>query len=306
MLRGVFITAGLLAGVVGGDARAATEAAVLAARIATVAPITSEVRPFGREDAAAQRQAARLTALQSVRPLARPVHMIRYPVNVIAGAPPLRPAIRPNFIPDTRWGSTNTARMWTRATMAAVATHGLDTQVPRDIAAWCPAYAQNSPTLRRAFWVGMMSALTKYESTHNPNAVGGGGLWYGLLQILPATARGYGCRATTGAALKDPIANLACAARIMGHTVARDRAVAVQDGRWRGVAADWGPMSNRAKIAEMSAWTRKQDYCVVQTRPRPMLRPESRVVENAGAPRPVLRDLSPTISTMDTVTSAPD
>ena len=230
-------------------------------------------RPFSREDANAARVAADAARLTSFRPVARPDYMIRYPVTVIKGAPGVRPQVRPNFVPQTRWGKTSTASAWARATMSAVAAQGLDSVVPRDIESWCPAYADNSPTLRRAFWVGMMSALSKHESTHNPQAVGGGGLWYGLLQILPATARGYGCRATTGEGLKNPIDNLSCAARIMGRTVKRDRAVALHDGRWRGVAADWGPMSNRAKIAEMSAWTRAQDYCVVRELPRPVLRP---------------------------------
>ena len=230
-------------------------------------------RPFSREDAGAARVAAEAARLGSFRPLARPDYMIRYPVTVIKGAPSVRPQVRPNFVPTTRWGKTRTASAWARATMSAVAAQGLDSVVPRDIDSWCPAYAQNSPTLRRAFWVGMMSALSRHESTMNPEAVGGGGLWYGLLQILPATARGYGCRATTGEGLKNPIDNLSCAARIMGRTVKRHRAVALHDGRWRGVAADWGPMSNRSKIAEMSAWTRKQDYCVVRERPRPVLRP---------------------------------
>ena len=200
--------------------------------------------------------------------------MVRYPVDVIPGDPPLRPALRPNFVPDTRWGDSKSARMWARATMAAVGRHGLDEVVPRDIEAWCPAYPDNPPELRRAFWVGMMSALTKHESTHKPSAVGGGGRWFGLLQIGPGTAESYGCRATSGQALKDPILNLACAARIMGRTVARDRAVALRDGRWRGVAADWGPMTKPSKIAEMSAWTRQQEYCVVAEDPRPRLRPD--------------------------------
>ena len=201
--------------------------------------------------------------------------MVRYPARVIAGPPPVRPQARPTFVPDTRWGETGRARMWTRAAMSAVGQHGLDDVVPRDIEAWCPAYAQNSPRLRRAFWVGMMSALTKHESTHRPGAVGGGGRWFGLLQIGPATAKGYGCRATTGQALLDPVLNLACAARIMGRTVARDQAVALRDRRWRGVAADWGPMTKPSKIAEMSAWTRRQDYCKIPDRPRPRLRPDS-------------------------------
>lgn len=246
-------------------------------------------RPFSRADAVAARAAAETARLTSFRPTARPAYMIRYPVQVITGAPSVRPQVRPNFVPQTRWGKGSTAKAWALATMSAVAAQGLDSVVPRDIATWCPAYSENSPTLRRAFWVGMMSALSRHESANNPDAVGGGGLWYGLLQILPATARGYGCRATTGDALKNPVDNLSCAARIMGRTVKRDRAVALHDGRWRGVAADWGPMSNASKIAEMSAWTRSQDYCVVQERPRPVLRPATLMAGN-GAPR---------VSTMD-------
>ena len=251
---------------------------MLAAFYATSVAAEVPFRPYAREDAVAAEVAAQAARLTSFRPVARPAYMIRYPVQVIAGAPPVRPQVRPNFVPQTRWGKGTQARLWTRAAMSAVATHGLDSVVPRDIESWCPGYAENSPTLRRAFWVGMMSALSKHESTMNPKAVGGGGLWWGLLQILPATARGYGCRATTGPALQNGADNLACAARIMAVTVRRDRAVALNDGRWRGVAADWGPMSNRSKIAEMSSWTRKQDYCVAQTRARPRARPSDLVL----------------------------
>jgi hypothetical protein len=119
----------------------------------------------------------------------------------------------------------------------------------------------------------MMSALAKHESTYRPTAVGGPNLWYGVLPIYPDTARRYGCRATTGEALKDPEDNLSCAVRIMNVTVPRDNAIAIRDSRWRGVAADWGPMTHRSKIAEMSAWTRRQDYCVSRSSIRPQARP---------------------------------
>jgi len=60
--------------------------------------------------------------------------------------------------------------------------------------------------------------------------------------------------------------------------VSRDRAVALHDGRWRGVAADMGPMTNYNKIAEMAAWTSKQDYCQPQAHSiRPQARPETPV-----------------------------
>lgn len=145
--------------------------------------------------------------------------------------------------------------------------------VPRDIAEWCPAYRDNPPERRAAFWAGFASALAKHESTYRPDAVGGGGRWYGLLQILPGTAQHFGCRARSGAALTDGAANLSCALRIMARTVTRDQAISIRDSRWRGVAADWGPMRSAAKRRDMSQWLRQQSYCVPIGVTRPRLRP---------------------------------
>ena len=223
------------------------------------------IRPTSRTDAMELR-------LSLMRVNARPTYMLRYPVEVNFGGAEIQPRQRVDYLPNTRWSHKTGSDLWTRAAMHAVG--DLQNIAPQDIDHWCPAYRENQDQFRRAFWVGMMSALAKHESTYNPNAVGGGDLWYGLLQIYPDTARRYGCNAQTGDALKSPSGNLSCAARIMAVTVARDNAIAVYDGRWRGVAADWGPMSNRAKIAEMSAWTRRQDYCVSAVELRPRSRPE--------------------------------
>ena len=121
------------------------------------------------------------------------------------------------------------------------------------------------------FWLGFMSALAKYESTYKPQAVGGGGRWYGLLQILPATARGYECHAGSRAALTNGAANLSCAVRIMAVTVPRDGVVAGNGSR--GVGADWGPLRSRAKRTEMSAWLKRQSYCTNPGATRPVTRP---------------------------------
>ncbi len=186
----------------------------------------------------------------------------------------VRPVARTVGIPRTRWDYRPNGRLWARAALQSVKTHGaiLERTVPQDIETWCPAYEENTPEQRRAFWVGLMSALSKHESTYNPAAVGGGNQWFGLLQIFPPTARSYGCHARTGAALKDATDNLSCAVRIMAVTVPRDNAIAVHDGRWRGIAADWGPMVSSAKRREMAAWTRRQTYC----RPLKSVRPVAR------------------------------
>lgn len=250
---------------------------ILAIACVGAAAAEPTVRPFSRDDAAAARVAAATVTLAAFRPASRPDYLIRYPVTIETKAPSMRPVARDEFIPRTRWDANGGSKMWTRAAMSAVGEHGaeLDSVIPRDITAWCPAYVENSAEQRAAFWVGMMSALSKFESTYNPRAVGGGGRWYGLLQIYPDTARRYGCRATTGEALKNPVDNLSCAARIMAVTVKRDNAVALRDTRWRGVAADWGPMTKPSKIAEMSAWTAKQSYCQPVQHTRPQARPDT-------------------------------
>ncbi|AXI48829.1 lytic transglycosylase [Sulfitobacter sp. SK012] len=182
----------------------------------------------------------------------------------------LRPPARLADLPRTRWQHMPGNEIWTRAALSALKDHGkpLVDLVPGDIETWCPAYEQNDDAKRRAFWVGFMSALAKYESTYKATAVGGGGRWYGLLQILPATARGYRCNVGTGAALKSGAANLSCAVRIMATTVPRDGVIYGPGGK--GVAADWGPLRSKAKRREMSRWLNAQTYCkpVKDTRPR--------------------------------------
>ena len=178
-------------------------------------------------------------------------------------------------LPDLRWDHVNGSDRWTRAAMRALASHGselVDT-VPRDIAEWCPAYPEASDDDRTAFWAGLLSTLSKHESTYRPNAVGGGGLWYGLVQILPATARGYGCEARSGDALKDGALNMSCAVRIMASTVPRDGVVA---RGMRGVAADWGPFHSERKREDMRTWLRAQPFCNgLHASMRPVPRPDT-------------------------------
>ncbi|MEL6596474.1 MAG: transglycosylase SLT domain-containing protein [Pseudomonadota bacterium] len=215
-----------------------------------------------------------------IRPVSRATAMdqlvdasVALPVRDISAD--VRPIARDEIFPRMRWDHRGEHALWTRAAMEAVQGHGapLVQMVPGDIADWCPAYPENGPEARAAFWVGFMSALSKHESTYKPRAVGGGGKWYGLLQILPATARGYGCRAGTGEALKSGPANLSCAARIMAVTVQRDGVIHARQPRWSGVSADWGPMRSPSKRADMANWLKKQSYCKSLKSLRPSARP---------------------------------
>jgi hypothetical protein len=169
------------------------------------------------------------------------------------------PGVEGRAPPVMRWDHRPEAGHWTAATMAAMPLRGPDllSFVPSDIDAWCPGYEDADATGRSAFWTGLFSAIAKYESTWNPKAKGGGGLYYGLLQILPSTARSVGCDPKT---LLDGATNLNCAVRIA------DRRVKRSDGTVGSITADWGPMHYSRNRAEMAAWLRQQDYC--SARPR--------------------------------------
>lgn len=166
----------------------------------------------------------------------------------------------PGDLPVTQWDFRPEAETWSEASIAALKTHGapLLASVPADIETYCPDYASLDANGRAAFWTTFLSALAKHESTWRPEAAGGGGRWHGLLQISPATAQGYGCRATTASALQVGAANLSCAIRIMSVTVPRDGVISAGGG---GVAADWGPFSSPAKRADIQDWTRNRRYC---------------------------------------------
>lgn len=162
----------------------------------------------------------------------------------------------PETLPAMRWDHRPEAPQWTEATLLALNAHGatLASFVPADITTYCPGYPEAEIDDREAFWAGLLSALAKHESTWNPAAVGGGGRWFGLVQIDPRTARGYGCAAKSGSALKDGASNLSCAVRIATAQVTKRGTVG------RGML-DWGPFHSASKRAEMQAWTRAQPFC---------------------------------------------
>jgi hypothetical protein len=170
-------------------------------------------------------------------------------------------------LPPMRWDHRPEATIWTTKVLAAIDDHSANLPgiIPADIATWCPGYAEAEEAEREAFWAGLMSALAKHESTWNPRASGGGGKWIGLLQIAPATARHFGCEATTTAELKDGASNLTCAVRIAAVQVRRDGMVA--GGGAKGMGRDWAPFRSSSKRAEMAAWTRAQSYCQKKSKP---------------------------------------
>lgn len=175
--------------------------------------------------------------------------------------------VGPEEPPAMRWDHRPEAAIWTTVALKEAEAHdeALAHLVPTDIDTWCPGYRNADLDDRRAFWVGILSSLAKYESTWNPAASGGGGRWIGLTQIDPRSARWFGCAATTVEELKDGAANLACALKIASVQVPKDNMVA-GDGR-QGLGRDWAPFRKAAVRAEMASWTRAQSYCQPGVRP---------------------------------------
>ena len=163
-------------------------------------------------------------------------------------------------LPDSRWDHRPESDIWTEATLEALGAHGapLVAMVPRDIDRYCPAYAARGAEDRKAFWVNFIASLARHESTYRPEVSGGDGRWHGLLQIAPATARGYGCTAESARGLKNGALNLSCGVRIMARTVARDGVISAG---MRGVAADWGPFHQPRKREDIQSYTRGLDVC---------------------------------------------
>ena len=99
---------------------------------------------------------------------------------------------------------------------------------PADIRPGVLVMPKASEAEREAFWVGLMSALAKHESTWNSLcASGGGGAWIGLSADLARYGTAVRLRgADFGSAPNDGAANLDCAVRIASVQVKRDGMVA--------------------------------------------------------------------------------
>lgn len=206
-----------------------------------------------------------LICVTGAMPLAAQVAVLDAPSDS-APANSLRPVERPEIhVPALHWDeqrpgmATPAGDDWGVALITALrAEDELLQTVPTDIDTWCPGYEAAGTDQRAAFWAGLISALAWFESTHRAHAVGGGGQWFGLIQIAPATARYRGCAVSTGQALLNGPANLRCGVRIMAQNVVRDGVVSAG---MRGVAAEWGPFHTRSRREAMRDWVSSQSYC---------------------------------------------
>jgi hypothetical protein len=172
-----------------------------------------------------------------------------------------------------RWDDKHDGRNWTELTWASLQDHGNDLidTMPADILSYCPGYLKADRNRRAAFWVGLISALAKWESDYKPgtsftepNIVDQAGrrvVSRGLLQISMESANSYACAIVNEQDLHNPNVNLSCAVRIMNRLVARDGQIASTTAPWHGAAAYWSPFRRSKHKADLQAWTSQQAYC---------------------------------------------
>ena len=195
------------------------------------------------------------------------------PSSASALSVPTNAPSAPTALPPARWDNRPAGREWTSFALGGLDAHaqGLLATVPSDIGAYCPRYAEANPTDRRAFWVGLMSTLARFESNFDPtvtftepgvfDAQGNRVISRGLLQISQESANGYGCGIEDAQQLHDPATNLACAARIMNRLVTRDGVIGTISSPWRGMAAYWSPFRRPDRRGDMQQWTSEQTFC---------------------------------------------
>ena len=173
------------------------------------------------------------------------------------------------------WSEVNINGAWTQAAEASVARTSLSALNPADIQSFCPAYAQLDADSRVKFWVGLLSAIAKFESNFKPETEfieklidreGNRVVSRGLLQLSIESANQdrYACNITAQKDLHDPEINLSCGARILATWVEADDLVASTVAENIGGGRYWAvlrPASGR--LEQISALTRQFPFCGV-------------------------------------------
>lgn len=159
------------------------------------------------------------------------------PKAVERPAPVARPAlIEPDYSSAAVWaGETSQSLKWTKTVLEVVRANKRTLDRANDVENFCPGYRKSTSKAQEMCWVVVMSAITKLESSFNPETQareGNGDLSVGLLAMS-----GHQCKnARTLKGLKNPIENLKCGTRKMIELVGRDGYIS---RGFRGGAANW-------------------------------------------------------------------
>lgn len=194
----------------------------------------------------------------------------------VAAEKPVEPDLKPVIRYQADWDGKPDGATWTALTMQAMSDLGgaLLTANVSDVADFCPAYPQmTSEAQKSAFWVGLISAMARLESGHDPsvsyqeNFKTSDGRWVisrGLLQLSQESANAYrGCSVPRDneALLHDAEVNLRCGVIILSRWVGADGQIADTEAPWRGGARYWSVLRVPARISAIKAYTRGMTVC---------------------------------------------
>lgn len=140
--------------------------------------------------------------------------------------------------PATIWSHLATATAWDSAVLGVIRANIAKLEKARDRDFWCPDYNSATDAQRLTCWARLVSALVKYESNFNQNAVydepGMSQDSIGLMMMSPGECP----NAPTAAKLKNGVENLKCGTARMAMLIARDGYVTAPNNR-KGAAAYW-------------------------------------------------------------------
>ena len=147
--------------------------------------------------------------------------------------------------------------------------------VPKDTRFWCPAFARQSLEGRKAFYLGLMSGIARYETdfrAHVKYLEAGGHYSRGLLQLGQLALSYYPegrCDASGDPRqLHDLQENLSCGVMLVQHWVSRDGYIASDgnigeaDARYFGAARYWSTLrEGRRGHDAIAEFTRSLPVC---------------------------------------------
>lgn len=172
------------------------------------------------------------------------------------------------------WAAKDPDGSWTAIAERAVEATRLPDLAPAGMAEFCPGYEGAEPTGRTRFWVGLMSAMARFESAFDPerdfveprvkDGAGRAVTSRGLLQLSIESANQprYACGIAEAADLHDPEVNLGCAARVLSYWVEQDGVIASPASPHRGGARYWSVLRHDAPYrAAIASFTRQLPVC---------------------------------------------
>lgn len=183
---------------------------------------------------------------------------------------------------EVDWAHMPKADEWTALAVAAIDDIGgpMMSTVPSDIDAFCPAYEGLDEAGRKAFWVGLLSGMARFESGFDPSVSfderahcptcewaltrdGRNVVSRGLLQLSQESANAYrGCAVPIAdeESLHEPALNLRCGVAIINRLVSRDGVISAKQGQWKGGAAYWSVL-RPGKLEKIQAFTSATANC---------------------------------------------